>query len=171
MIIAHENYESFALLPDLLRKFPQFIPYYISALIKKKSFISDETNCQIKEKCSIWLNEPDLPEYISVALIKLFATDGFCDKSILLNKYRSLRRVTGDYIGRALLEAMFDKLDRNDILEIRLYFDRADLWEKRAILKLVKDGLPSREAQAFFKNVKYSHYNDVFIHWIIDKKK
>ena len=111
------------------------------------------TSCitQIQEDFKNWLLNNDIPEYIQVYLIKLYAESSVINKDILLNSFRRLRRNSGDYIGRALLEAMDKKLGRGEILEIREYYNRADLWEKRQILKMIRLGIPKDEREAFLE--------------------
>ena len=111
----------------------------------------------------------DTPEYIQVYLVRLYSTQVFENKTILLNSFRNLKRNSGDYIGRALLEALEDKLSRGELLEIRDYYYRADKWEERQILKMISKGFPKGEKKAFFKDIKI-HTDDYFINKIISQK-
>ncbi|MEG0880843.1 MAG: hypothetical protein RSH52_06195, partial [Janthinobacterium sp.] len=47
-------------------------------------------------------------------------------------------------------------------LEIRDYYSRADLWEKRQIAKMVDIHIAKEEKKPFFKNI-LSLENDIFI--------
>lgn len=167
-IIAQEQYNYLAQMPKVLEKYPQFIPYFIDTILKYPDI---PTSCitQIQDDFKTWLLNNDIPEYIQVYLIKLYAESSVINKDILLNSFRRLRRNSGDYIGRALLEAMNEKLGRGEILEIREYYNRADLWEKRQILEMIKRGIPKDEREAFFRDIRI-HEQDLFIRYIVQKK-
>lgn len=168
-IIAQEQYDYLVQIPKILEKYPQFIPYFIDTILKYPD-IPATNIAQIQEDFKSWLLNNDIPEYIQVSLVKLYAESSVPNKEILLNSFRRLRRNSGDYIGRALLEAMNDKLGRGEILEIREYYNRADLWEKRQILKLINYGIPNAEKEAFFRDIRI-HEQDLFIKNIILNKK
>ena len=65
---------------------------------------------------------------------------------------RNLKRNAGDYIGRAILECLEDDLTRGEVIEIRDYYPRADIWEKREILKIVHKKISSGENRPFLKD-------------------
>lgn len=75
--------------------------------------------------------------------------------------FRNLKRNAGDYIGRAILECLEDGLTRGEVIEIRDYYPRADIWEKREILKIVHKKISSGENRPFLKDIK-SHSFDIF---------
>lgn len=168
MIVAHQKFGLFLEIAVIIKKFPQFIPYFVDSLLKKKSLIDVYIVEKIYDEFGFWFLEEDVPEYILVYLTRLFK-GSVKGKNILLDAFRNLRRVAGDYIGRALLESFEGQLSRTEVIEIREYFTRADSWEKRQILKLVGEKLPAGEKRAFFKDVKI-HNQDPFIKWIISQK-
>ena len=43
------------------------------------------------------------------------------------------------------------------------YYQNANIWEKREIIKIVKKGLYSKEAKPFFKDIKINSNNDSII--------
>ena len=167
-IIAQEQYNYLVQIPKVLEKYPQFIPYFIDTILKYPN-IPNAYITQIQDDFKGWLFNNDIPEYIQVYLIKLYADSSVINKDILLNSFRRLRRNSGDYIGRALLEAMDKKLGRGELLEIREYYNRADLWEKRQILMMIDYGIPNAEKQAFFRDIQI-HEQDLFIKNVIQKK-
>ncbi len=167
-IIAQEQYNYLIQIPKILEKYPQFIPYFIDTILKYPD-IPTSYITQIQESFESWLLNNDIPEYIQVYLVKLYAESSVPNKEILLDSFRCLRRNSGDYIGRALLDAMNEKLGRGEILEIREYYNRADLWEKRQILKLINHGIPHAEKEAFFRDIRI-HEQDLFIKNIVQKK-
>lgn len=152
-IVAQKRYELTKEFPQILHKSPQFIPYFIDMVGKNKSEIANEIVESIKDDFSKWFDEQQVPEYILVYLVRIFNSEKLKDKKILLNYFRKLPRNSGDYIGRALLEALHQNLDRSEILEIREYFNRADNWEKRQIFHIIVKGLSKDEVNAFYRNI------------------
>lgn len=164
-IIAKEEYRRLTELPNIIKKFPQFIPYFIDAVIKCEG-ISKEDLVKIQNDFEEWMTDVDVPEYIQVYLVRIYSTHLLENKEILLNSFRNLKRNSGDYIGRALLEALDGKLSRGELLEIRDYYYRADKWEERQILKMISSGLSKGEKRAFFIDIKI-HEDDYFINKIV----
>ena len=169
LISAQEKFSYIHNAASMLRKFPQFIPYFVDFISRKKDSISQEDMKKVKELFSKWYCEEEVPEYILVYLVRLFKIDAV-DKSVLLNAFRNLKRTSGDYIGRVLLESFNGVLTRTEVMEVREYYVRADIWEKRQILRLIQSVLPLGEKRAFFKDVKI-HNSDPFVHCIIDTKE
>lgn len=167
-IIAKKEYSKLTELPSILKKFPQFIPYYIDSIIKCE-FIEQDDLIKIQAAFEEWMINIDVPEYIQVYLVRLYATSGLENKEILLNTFRNLKRNSGDYIGRALLESLDGKLTRGELLEIRDYYYRADKWEERQILKMLNKSLSFGEKRAFFKDI-IIHEDDYFIGKILKNK-
>lgn len=165
-IVAQKEYSRLTQLPGILKKFPQFIPYFIDAVIKCEG-IEMEDLVKIQNDFEEWMTNLDVPEYIQVYLVRLYSTPLFENKKILLNSFRNLKRNSGDYIGRALLESLDGKLSRGELLEIRDYYYRADKWEERQILKMIDKSLPKGEKRAFFKDIKI-HEDDYFIKKIVN---
>ena len=156
-IVAQEKYDWLERMPSILKKFPQFIPYFVDVLLKKGDNLKSDIKNNIQKEYEEWF-EDDTPEYIQVYLVRLFASDTFNNKEVLLNIFRRLKRNSGDYIGRALLEALDGKLTRGELLEIREYFYRADNWERRQIVKLIAEGFSEGEKRPFYKDI--SIYTD-----------
>lgn len=163
-VLATDKFKYFSLLPDIADLFPQFTPYIIDVLIKYKDKIDNSVRQKIKIKFSKKLKDSDyLPEYITVAIVRLLGCDGYEDAKILLDLFRGLKRNAGAYIGRVLLDSMEDLVTRNDVLEIRQYFSRADSWEKRQIVKIVDKHLSEDEKRPFLKNVLTQESKDMFL--------
>lgn len=168
-IDAKKEYSRFTELPKILEKFPQFIPYFIDAVIKCPGMKKDDL-IKIQNDFKEWMSNVDVPEYIQVYLVRLYSIPTYVNKEILLTSFRTLKRNSGDYIGRALLESLDNKLSRGELLEIRDYYYRADKWEGRQILRMVNNSLSKGEKRAFFKDIKI-HENDFFIKKIVENKK
>lgn len=96
-----------------------------------------------------WMINVDVPEYIQVYLVRIYSTHLLENKEILLNSFRNLKRNSGDYIGRALLESLDGKLSRGELLEIRDYYYRADKWEERQILKMISSSFQKVKKSIF----------------------
>lgn len=160
IIVAKEKYDRLSEISEIIDRFPQFIPYYVDILIKYASKIPRNTINKIKNNMSKWITEDEIPEYIKVYVIRLFSIDEFKDKEIVFRAFRNLKRNAGDYIGRAILESLENDLNRGEVIEIRDYYTRADIWEKREILKIVQKKLNVGEKRPFFKDIKL-HSQDI----------
>jgi hypothetical protein len=106
-----------------------------------------------------------------ISIVRLFGEEGFSRTSALMELFRSLKRSSGAYIGRAVLDALSGGTTRTDVLEIRQYYPRADLWEKRAIIGIVNSTLPDEEKRPWLKNVKVHSFEDYFAIESFDPKK
>lgn len=160
IIVAKEKYDRLSEISEIIDRFPQFIPYYVDILIKYASKIPRNTINKIKNNMSKWITEDEIPEYIKVYVIRLFSIDEFKDKEIVFRAFRNLKRNAGDYIGRAILESLENDLNRGEVIEIRDYYTRADIWEKREILKIVQKKLSVGENRPFLKDIKL-HSQDI----------
>ena len=160
IIVAKEKYDRLSEISEIIDRFPQFIPYYVDILIKYASQISRNAINKIKNNMSKWITEDEIPEYIKVYVIRLFSIDEFKDKEIVFRAFRTLKRNAGDYRGRAILESLENDLNRGEVIEIRDYYTRADIWEKREILKIVQKKLNVGENRPFFKDIKL-HSQDI----------
>ena len=167
IIVAKKEYNRLKDLPNILRKFPQFIPYFVDVVIKCED-IKKEDIIEIQNNFQEWMINVNVPEYIQVYLVRLYSAPRFENKEILLKSFRNLKRNSGDYIGRALLESLEGKLSRGELLEIKDYYYRADKWEERQILKMISNCFSKGEKRAFFKDIKI-HEDDYFINKIISK--
>lgn len=164
IIVAKEDYNKFMELSKIINKFPQFIPLYYDILLKNQEKISIENVENIKENLKKWITEGNLPEYILIYISRIFNIEKFFDKDMILEIYRDLNRKSGCYISRALLECLDGKLERNDIIELKNdYYQNANIWEKREIIKIVKNGLYQKEAKPFLKDIKINSNSDSII--------
>lgn len=163
-IVAQNRIDFLAKVPELLKKFPQFIPYFIDVIIKKGKELDESSKQSIKNDFMSWFNE-DTPEYIQVYIVRLLSSEIINDKECLLNLFRELKRNSGEYIGRALLEALDGKLNRGEAIELRDYFYRADNWERRQILKLVQQTIPKSECRPFMKDIAI-YTDDIFLNYM-----
>ena len=160
IILTKGKYHRLSEISEIIDRFPQFIPYYVDILIKNSSKIPKETINKIKSDMCKWIIEDEIPEYIKVYVIRLFSTKEFKDKEIIFKAFRKLKRNAGDYIGRAILESLENDLNRGEVIEIRDYYTRADIWEKREILKIVQKKLSTGENRPFLKDIKL-HSQDI----------
>lgn len=170
--IAQEKYSDLIKILSVIDKFLQLTPYYIDALIKNSSFLSTADIDKIKEYFSERLqNTTFLPEYLALAYIRLFGHNPFADKTILINYFRNLRRDSGSYVGRAILDSLYGLSLREDVLEIRKNFSRSDLWEKRQIIRIIDKILESEEKRPWLKNIRQTESNEIFLLEVIYPSK
>lgn len=101
-------------------------------------------------------------EFILVYIVRFFGSGLFKNKDFLFTYFRTLRRNEGSYIGRAVLEQLEPLVSRGEVVEIRDYYSRADMWEKRQIAKMVDLHMTEGEKRPFFKNI-LSLEDDVFL--------
>jgi hypothetical protein len=169
IIVATETYNLLTEYNTLLLKFPQFLPYITDVLIKYENNLSDDEIEKIRNGFSEWMKNDNSLEYIKVYLTRLLSTGKYSNKEVLMDSFRNLKRNSGDYIGRALLEALDGMITRTELLEIRGYFVRADNWEKRQILRMTRKGLSQGENSPFYKDVKL-HNSDIIVASITDNR-
>ena len=164
VVVSQKKYRAFSNFPDLAEIFPQLTPYLVDILIKYSEKVPRSIRLNVRDKFARRLKtNPPLPEYITVAVVRLLGTDGYEGKNALLEYFRTLRRNAGAYIGRALLNSLENQLSRGEVLEIRQYFQRADQWEKRQIVRIVDIHLSDKEKRPWMKNVQSQESRDLFL--------
>ena len=172
IVVAQSAYAKLASLPEILDRFPQFTPLAVDLLIKKAADVPSAIRAGLVtyfiEKAGI---AERTPEYILIAVVRLLGAEGFECKDALLDLFRNLKRNAGSYIGRCIIDAIQKLATRNDVLEVRQYFNRADAWERRAIIRLVDSVLPEEETRPWLKNVKIHSAEDHFAIESFDPKK
>ena len=163
IVVASGDYDKLSLYKYLVEKFPQFTPLLIDLFVKKELLIPSMLKESIKSYFSDVLSEGvKYPEYMLISIVRLLGTNGFLNTDALMELFRSLRRNSGAYIGRAVLDALSGNTSRTEVLEIRQYYPRADLWEKRAIIGIVDTTLSEEEKRPWLKNVKVHSSEDYF---------
>lgn len=172
IVVASEDYSKLSLYKSLVEKFPQFTPLLIDLLIKKEPLIPSALKDSIRDYFSDILSEGvKYPEYMLISIVKLLGVEGFSNVNALMELFRSLKRNSGAYVGRAVLDALSGNTTRTDVLEIRQYYPRADLWEKRAIIGIVDSTLSEEEKRPWLKNVKVHSSEDYFAIESFEPKK
>ncbi len=163
VILYKEKWDEFEKLIFVLEKFPQFSPYVVDMLVKNHNKIPNYIRNKIRDQFSNWLVVDDyIPEYMCISFVRLLSSPGFEDHETLFSYFRSLKRNAGNYIGRATLEGLERFITRGEALEIRQYYNRADLWEKRQIIRIVDKKLMEAEKQAWFKNILMNESHELF---------
>lgn len=163
ILVAHAEFAKLSELPDVLDRFPQFSPRVIDLLIKKSAETPEETRTVLQSYFVAKLAgaEP-IPEYLLISTVRLLGAEGYQSKAPLLELFRNLKRNAGSFIGRCVIDGLRGLATRNDVLEIRQYFNRADTWERRAIIRLVDQHLSDGEKRPWLKNVKVHMAEDLF---------
>lgn len=162
IIIAKSSFNCLKEFPEILKKYPQFIPYFSDVILKNREKINKKILDEILEKFSLWLNDYNVPEYILINIVRLFDANNPNEKKILFEFFKGLRRNSGIYVGRVVLEQIGFNFNRGEILEIKDYYLRADNWEKRQIVRIVLNGLSKSENRPFIKDLKIN-CKDLFI--------
>lgn len=172
IIVAGGKYKKLGIFRKLIEKFPQFTPILIDLIIKKEAFIPEILKQNISSYFSDLLaHSIKYPEYMLIAIVRLLGTKAYSNINALMEFFRCLKRNSGAYVGRAVLDALENNVTRTDVLEIRQYYSRADHWEKRAIIKIVNNTLSEEEKRPWLKNVKIHSAEDYFTIECFDKKK
>jgi len=167
--------KKFNMIIDALRildKFPQFTPYTVDMLIKLSDQIASNVRHKIRNHFTkIISKESYLPEYIQISIIRLLGQGPYANKNVLLITFRELRRSAGSYVGRALLESMESLINRGEVIEIRQYYERADPWERRQIIRIVNNLLTEDEKRPWLRNIKLHLKDDPFATEIFSETK
>lgn len=172
ILVAKQDFAKLAELPNVLERFPQFMPMVVDLLIKKSGETPDAVRTTLQTYFVSKLSTLErMPEYLLIAIVRLLGTKGYESKISLLNLFRNLKRNSGPFIGRCVIDALRGLATRSDALEIRQYFNRADLWEKRAIIRLIDQHLPDDEKSPWLRNIKIHMADDLFAIESFQKKK
>ncbi|MEQ1514636.1 MAG: RNA-directed DNA polymerase [Lysobacteraceae bacterium] len=172
ILVARAEFSKLSMLPDVLERFPQFTPMIVDLLIKKSAETPDSTRTELQTYFIGKLDAPErIPEYLLIAIVRLLGANGYESKTPLLELFRNLKRNAGSFIGRCVIDALRGLATRNDVLEIRQYFNRADTWERRAIIRLVDQNLSDGEKRPWLKNVKIHMADDLFAIESFEPKK
>lgn len=172
ILVAQRAYAELSVLPEVLDRFPQFTPMIVDLLVKKTDDVPDMTRSLLRDYFQTKLtNAEKIPEYILISIVRLLGSKGYECKASLLDLFRNLKRNAGSFIGRCIIDGIRGLACRNDVLEIRQYFNRADVWERRAIIRLVDTHLSEEEKRPWLKNVKVHMTDDLFALESFDPKK
>jgi hypothetical protein len=163
VLAAKSAFGELSIVPKILDKFPQFTPWIVDLAIKEADNIPADTRSVLKSYFSeVILDAERTPEYILINCVKLLGCKGYESEGAILALFRSLKRNAGSYIGRSILDSLLTDANRSQVIEIRQFFNRADAWEKRAIIRLVHQHLPEEEKRPWLKNVKGHLESDLF---------
>lgn len=160
--VVKKEAEYFVKIIAVLHKFPQFLPYTLDVINKHEELFEEQHIQIITTNLEKWLESNNYPEYILVYLARFFNAGKFKNSKILFEYFRTLKRNSGNYIGRAVLEELEKLISRGEVLEIRDYYIRADLWEKRQIAKIIDVHINDGEKRPFFKNI-LTQNDDIFL--------
>ena len=168
-LVAQEEWKELATTSTVLRRFPQFTPYYLDCIIKHADSLKVYKNLIIETIIEL-ANDSSILEYLRIYVIRFLSNEIFLSKKVVINSNYQLKRSEGVYLGRAVLECIENYVIRDDLLEIKKDFVRADSAEKRQILKLLKLKLNENEFNAFYKNISLND-NDPWYDLIAKMKK
>lgn len=172
VLVAKPAFEDLSIAPDILDRFPQFTPLIVDLAVKEADNIPQNTRMILKDYFNdVILHAERVPEYILIYSVRLLGCKAYQSEEAILTLFRNLKRNAGSYIGRSILDSLLDSVNRSQIIEIRQFFDRADLWERRAIIRLVQRHLPEDETRPWLKNVKVHMQSDLFAVETIEPSK
>lgn len=172
VLVAKAAFSELAVLTDVLERFPQFTPLIVDILVKKADDIPKDVRAKLTEYfIGKLVTAERTPEYILIAIVRILGSSGFESKISLLELFRNLKRNAGSFIGRCIIDALRGMATRNEVIEIRQYFNRADMWERRAIVLLVDKHLSEEEKRPWLRNVKIHSSDDLFAIESFEPKK
>ena len=111
-MISKEKYNNLIVFPEILKKYPQFVPYFSDVIFKCKDNITDKIYKDILEKFGEWLDDNNTPEYILISIVKMFNTKNLEEKRKLFDFFKNLKRNSGIYVARTVLEQIGYNLSR-----------------------------------------------------------
>lgn len=167
-LVAQEEWNELASTSTVLRRFPQFTPYYLDCILKHSDSLKNSKEIIIETIIDL-VNDSSILEYLRIYVIRFLSSEVFLSKKVVVNSYYQLKRSEGVYLGRAVLECIENYVNRDDLLEIKKDFIRADPAEKRQILKLLKLKLNENEFNVFYKNISLND-NDPWYDFIAKMK-
>ena len=168
-LVAQENWSELAATCSVLIRFPQFTPYYLDSIHKNESKLEEHKDILIPTIVEL-ANDSNILEYLRIYILRFLSISAFLSKNTVIDSYHRLKRSEGVYLGRAILECLNNIVDRDDLLQIKNDFIRADPAEKRQILKLLKQTFNDNEFSSFYKNISLND-DDIWYSYIASKKQ
>lgn len=150
--VAKSLWKELAEISTVLKRFPQFVPYYLDCARKYSNSLGDHKEL-ISKNIEELIRSPVILEYLRIYAVRFFINKDFKNKELVMDYFSNLRRGEGVYLGRAILESIQNIVSREDVLVIKSHFTRADKAEKRMILKIMRAHLYVNEFNAFYKNI------------------
>lgn len=161
-IQVQNKYEHLRYVVPLVNKCPQFIPYVVDFCIKNAESIPDDISSFISDYFEERFLDNRTPEYVRIALCRLYSSAPFQRISVLTQAFSQLSRESGGHIGRVILDCIAGKTNRLQTMNIRDFCQTTDIQELRSLAKVVAKGLPAPESAPFLKNLKI-RYSDPFL--------
>ncbi len=156
VVVAKKEWTELQRAAQLLRACPPFIDYFCDLLLQNAEEIPAAVCSAISNELAGFMFNAggSLPESHQVNILKVLGTKHYASKVALMRQIRSMPRDAGAYVGRSSFDALVSLaecglLTRTDAIDIRGYFDRADMWEKRAIIRIVRTVLGDEEYRAW----------------------
>jgi len=169
IVVAKKLWHELADISVVLKRFPQFVPYYLDCARKHAKQLSDYKET-IVQNIQELIQNPNVLEYLRIYIVRFLVHEEFQNKKLIMECYSNLKRSEGVYLGRAILESIQKLVSREDVLQIKSDFIRADRAEKRQILKILRVHLNEGEFNAFYKNISLNE-DDVWYPFIQKEKK
>jgi hypothetical protein len=157
-LVAQKQWTYLVELPLLLRACPPFVDYVCDMLAQCAVMVPADLRAVVSDGLGGLLESygAGLPECHQVSIVKVLGTKAYANKAALLRLVRAMPRGAGAYLGRSTFDALLGLaaaglLSRTDAIDIREYFERADMWERRTIIKIVHAVLDEEEFRPWEK--------------------
>lgn len=162
LVVAKEEFDSLVTVHEVLRKCPPYTDYIVDVLAKYKDKISGESRRLIANGLGEFALSQELPEWHAAQLIRLLSTEEYQNPITIRTLLRMLRKDAGVYLTRVLMEGFESFASRGDQYELKGAFERAEPWERRAILKIMRKILPDEEYNAWVRYAAIHVSDDPF---------
>ncbi len=170
-ILAQQKYDYLINIDELISRCIYGVDYIIDMLEQNAEDIPGGVRRAVAEKLEQMLSSGFFGnlEWYEYKLLSLLGSDDFFSKKALLNYSRNVSREKTELGSTISLELLFGKANRTDVKTIRELYDRVTEWEKRRIMKLISEAMPTEEAKAWFRAVKPTLSSDIFTRAAFEK--
>lgn len=169
-IQVQNQFDQLQLVVPFVDKCPQFIPYVIDFCLKYEEAIPTDVKLFISDYFKTRLSSNTTPEYIRIALCKLYSSDAFQQTDLLVRAFSQLSRESGEHIGRIILDCVAGRTNRLQTMNMRDVGRTTDIQELRSLARVVARGLPAPEGAPFLKNLRIRN-GDRFLAKLITQEK
>ena len=158
------QYAELRQLPEILRKHPPYIDYAMGMLAHFRGVVPPAVRSALAFELGKFLDSSyiEIPEWHKIQIVKLLGMAEYQNRAALMRLFRNMPRHAGAAIGRAVLDAVGASATRSDANEIKEAFERADPFEKRAVLRILNATLPDEERRAWARYAAAQVKDDPF---------
>ena len=167
-IIFQDNEKSENNLVRILKRYVEIVPYAVDMIIEEKDIAKKIISFVAVEFEKWLLDEKKKPDYVTTSIIRLLVQEHPEGKHVVARFLEKLPRHGNSIVGREIYLSLMPSLDRGEALQIRRFYSRATLSERRAIIKGFVDNrsIHAREKEAWLKTIRATN-SDMFIECMI----